>query len=190
MIQRRTLLSALPIAVLAACGRPQATQAAARAEPDMSGLPAQSLTTLLGGDAGVTWLTARGTVRQLATNAQVRPASLQRAIAVSPDGKSARFFDVWQIGNEAPQFGAVQKRGDSESQIAPNDLGENSLWLQRGFFHPAFQSPLEVSRLARKAARVMVLDTSQIWLVEGDIGPMPSLRETIRAPLEAWRTVR
>lgn len=188
MIKRRTLLSALPFMFAAACARAQPSQTPATNAGDMTGMSGQTLTELTGGAGKIAWLVMTGTVRLSAANANVRPATLQRAIMLNGDGRSAHLFDIWQIGTDAAVVGASVTTGAGQSQTGPNDAGTDSVWIDRSFAHTALQSPIEVSRLSRVRARVMAIDATQIWLVEGGIaGTAPVLSGTDLAAFEAWR---
>jgi hypothetical protein len=188
MIQRRTLLSALPVLLAAACARAQATPQPAAKAGDMTGMGGATLTELTGGPGKVAWLILTGTVRLSAANANVRPAGLKRAIMLGRDGTSARIFDIWKIGDQAAIAGPSVTRGRSESEAGPNDAGTDGVWLSRSFSHPALQAPIEQSRLSRAGARVMAIDATQIWLVEGGLAPTaPILTGAVSAAFEAWR---
>jgi hypothetical protein len=187
MIQRRTLLTALSLAFVSACARAQGNQKPA-AQTDMSGMSPQALGELTGGAGKVVWLALVGTVRLTVANANVRPATLKRAIMMSADGLSARLFDVWQIQG-APSIAAPsQTRLAGQSINGLNDAGVTSVWLNRSFTHPALQAPIETSRLAPADARAIVIDATQIWLLEGGIAATtPALSSPDIAAFEAWR---
>jgi hypothetical protein len=188
MIQRRALLSAFPVLFAAACARAQATPQPAAKAGDMTGMSGATLVELTGGPGQVAWLTMTGTVRLTAENANVRPASLKRAIMLSRDGTSARIFDVWQIGDQAAVAGPSVTKGTSRSETGPNDNGTDSVWLNRSFTHAALQAPIETSRLSRTGARVIAVDATQIWLVEGGVDAnVPALMGPILAAFDAWR---
>jgi hypothetical protein len=171
MIQRRTLLSALPLAFLAACARAQSAPAAALPKADVTGMPDNAILELTGGPGKVAWFNLTGTVRLIAGNANVRAASLMRAIATSAQGGSARVFDIWQIAGGQPVAAAslTQLVNPDMPAYAANDAGTQSVWLNRSFTHPALNRPIETSRMASARARVIALDATQIWLLEGGV---------------------
>jgi hypothetical protein len=170
MIQRRTLLSALPFAFLAACARAQSAPAALP-KADMTGMPDNTILELTGGPGKVVWFNLTGTVRLIAGNANVRPATLLRAIATSAQGGTARVFDIWRIEGAQPIFGpsVTQLANADMPAYAANDAGSQSVWLNRSFIHPALDRPIETSRMSPNGARVMAIDASQIWLLEGGV---------------------
>lgn len=189
MIQRRTLLSALPFAFVAACARAQASQQPSESAPaDMSGMAGEALADLVGGTGRVAWLTLSGTVRLTTANANARDATLHRALMLTADGTAARVFDVWQIAGGPALAGPSVTSGEGRSKIAPNDSGVASVWLKRSFTHSALQTPIENSRLARESARVMAIDATQIWLLDGAIAPSaPALTGANLTAFETWR---
>lgn len=188
MIQRRTLLSALPFMLAAACARAQGSPQPVASAGDIAGMSGTSLSELTGGIGKIAWLLLEGTVRLSAANANVRPATLRRAIMLNTDGVSARIFDIWQMGADAASYGPSVTSGTNQSQTGPNDAGADSVWLIRSFAHPALQGPIEHSRLAQSGARVMVVDATQIWLLEGGIAPnAPVLSGAALNEFEAWR---
>jgi hypothetical protein len=184
MIQRRTLLSALPFVFMSACARAQPT---ASGGADMTAPSGDTLASLTGGVGKVAWLTLSGTVRLTRANANVRPAKLMRAIMMTADEASARVFDVWQIGTMPALAAPSVTRATSDAQAGPNDMGSDSLWLNRSFAHPALVSPIEASRLSPSNARVMAIDATQIWLLEGQVTPTPQLDAQALAAFNAWR---
>jgi hypothetical protein len=188
MIQRRTLLSALPFILAAACARAQGSPQPDVQAGDMSGMSGQTKTDLTGGVGKVAWLAMAGTVRLTAGNANVRPATLKRAIKLNADGTSARLFDIWQIAGFPASAGASLTLGAGQSDTGPNDAGTDSVWIDRSFTHAAMQRPVELSRLSREGARVMAIDATQIWLVEGGIAATaPVLNGADLAAFEAWQ---
>jgi hypothetical protein len=189
MIQRRTLLSALPFAFLAACTRAEAgRQPSQPTSADMTGMTGEALVDLVGGVGKVAWLTLAGTVRLKAGNDNVRQATLHRALTLTDNGSAARVFDVWQIAGGPALAGPSVTSGTGRSEIGSNDLGVASVWLKRHFSHSALQTPIESSRLAREDARVMAIDATQIWLLEGGAAPnAPALTGADLAAFEAWR---
>ena len=188
MIQRRTLLSALPFVFAAACARAQGTPQPVVKPADMTGMSEQTLSDLTGGVGKVVWLDLSGTVRLIAANANARPATLKRAIMLGADGTSARIFDVWQDAAAAPVSAPSLTRTRGQSATGPNEAGMQSVWLSRAFVHPALTDPIELSRLSTIGARVMAIDATQIWLVEGGIGAAPSLTTTARVSFDAWQS--
>jgi hypothetical protein len=183
MIQRRTLLSAIPFAFISACAR---AQPAAASGADMTAPSPTSFASLTGGAGKIGWLSFSGTVRRTRGNSDVRPAKLLRAVKLGNDGR-ARLFDVWQIEGGAAVAAPSPTLGSANTQAGPNDMGTDSLWLNRNFTHPALNRPVESSRLAPSAARVMAIDATQIWLLEGGIlTTAPQLEEPARAAFEAW----
>lgn len=188
MMKRRTLLSALPFVFAAACARAQGSRQASATTSDMSGMSGDTLSALTGGLGKVVWLAFAGTVRLTVANANARPASLQRAIMLGPDGTSARVFDIWQVGDAVPVAGPSLTRGIARSETGPNDAGTASVWLTRSFTHPALQAPIENSRLARDGSRVIAIDATQIWVVEGGIAAAaPVLTGAALTAFDAWR---
>jgi hypothetical protein len=191
MIKRRTLLSALPLglfpAVLTACARAQPVEAGLSKGADMAGMAGEALTALTDGAGGLAWLKLAGTVRLSVANANVRPATLYRAVMAAGDGTSARIFDVWQIADLPPIAAPSITRGSGSASVALNDAGIESLWVDRAFTHTALQNPIELSRLARERARVIAIDATQIWLLEGNVAPAPTLSSASAAAFDAWR---
>lgn len=188
MIKRRTLLSALPFLFAAACARANASQTPAAKTGDMSGMSGDTLAQLTGGVGKIAWLSLAGTVRLTADNANVRAATLKRAIMLGADGTTARIFDIWQIGNETAIVGPSVTGGTGQSEAGPNDAGTDSVWLVRSFAHPAFHAPIETSRLASTGARVIAIDATQIWAVEGGVvATAPALTGAALAAFDAWR---
>jgi hypothetical protein len=186
MIQRRTLLSALPFAFLSACAR---AQPVASGGADMAMPTGETLASLTGGAGKVAWLSLTGTVRLTRANANVRPAKLLRAIMMSAQGTSARIFDVWQIDNTPARAAASTTNATGDTQAGPNDAGTDSVWLNRSFAHPALDRPVEFSRLSTANARVMAIDATQIWLLEGGAlaATTPQLDAQSLAAFNAWR---
>jgi hypothetical protein len=188
MIKRRTLLSALSIAFVGACARAKAGIQAPTNTGDLTGMTGQTLSDLIGGPGKVAWLSLSGTVRLTAGNANVRPATLQRAMMLSADGASARLFDVWQVTGEAAIAAPSATSGAGRAEIGPNDAGVESVWLSRSFGHGAHQLPIEHSRVAREGARVMAIDATQIWVLEGGVAAaVPALTGAALSAFEAWR---
>ncbi len=187
MMKRRTLLTALPFAFIAACARAQAGQTPPAKAADMAGMPGASLAELTGGPGKVAWLNLAGSVRLTAANANVRPATLMRAIMMAADGTSARIFDIWQITGQAPVAGPSTSRADGGSETGPNDAGVDSIWLTRSFTHLALTNPIEYSRISRTGARVIAIDATQIWALEGGIGAPPSLNGSALAAFNTWQ---
>lgn len=188
MIQRRTLLSALPFVFVSACARAQASQQPAVKAADMTGMSGSSLGDLVGGVGKVAWLTLTGSVRLTAANANARPATLHRALMMNADGTSARLFDVWQVTGGAAVAGPSVTSGAGRAETGPNDLGDDGVWLKRSFTHGALQTPIENSRLTRTQARVMAIDATQVWLLEGGVvATAPTLTGPALAAFEAWR---
>ncbi|MEN9855017.1 MAG: hypothetical protein RL186_679 [Pseudomonadota bacterium] len=179
MIQRRTLLTALSLSLL-----PAFMSACARAQPS----PAATATgPLLTGDDAIVWLRLSGTVRQSLANAAPRKANLLRAIGGNADTKTLRVFDIWQVEGGPEIAAASPNMGPLNLTSAPNDLGSPSLWLERTFTHPALTRPLEFSRLSTTTARILILDPTQIWLLEGSTIQDPSLSPASQAAFEGWR---
>jgi hypothetical protein len=174
MIKRRTLLSLVPFALIAACERAQAGQSVSTSvQPDMANMPTTSLADLTGGAGKVVWLSLIGTVRLSTGNANVRPA---------------RLFDIWQIEGGAALVGASITRLDGGSASGTNDAGATSIWLNRAFTHAALTTPIEQSRLSKTSARVIAIDATQIWLVEGGLGAAPALTGAALSAFNAWQT--
>jgi hypothetical protein len=188
MINKRTLLTALSFAFVSACTRAQAVAQPEVKTADISGIPGQALRDLIGGPGKVVWLSLSGTVRLTKDNANVRPATLQRALMLTGDGTSAKIFDVWQVEGSPAIAAPSITRGQGRSETSPNDAGTDSLWLSRSFSHAALQAPVEHSRLAREGTRVMAIDATQIWLLDGGLAASaPSLAGDALTAFEAWR---
>ena len=195
-MKRRALLITFPFVILAACARVQPVGSQAGVASDLTGMAGQNLRDLTGGVGQIVWLSLTGYVRLIAGNTDVRPATLQRAIMMGADGSSARIFDVWQIVGSAPLAGpstsvAFGRSGTKSSQTSNetfNEDGATGLWLNRNFTHAAFNNPIESSRLSRLGARVLAIDATQIWLVEGGVGTAPALVDENLAAFEAWRS--
>jgi hypothetical protein len=188
MIQRRTLLFALPFTILAGCARARGGQQSVATAGDLSGMSGQSLNDLIGGVGKVAWLSLAGTVRLTAGNANVRPVKLTRAMKLNSDGTSAQLFDVWEIGDGQIIAGPSITKGAGQSETGPNDNGTQSVWLNRSFTHSAFRNPIEFSRLAPKGARVVAIDATQIWLVEGGLmANAPTLAGDTLTAYNAWQ---
>jgi hypothetical protein len=186
MIKRRTLLAAFPLALVSACARAQPTNNQALSSADMAGMAGQTLADLTGGPGKVAWLSLNGTVRLTVGNDDVRPATLKRAITMSTgaDGKaSAKIFDIWQI---AALPGVAAPSATLSTQTL--DDAEGAIWLMRSFTHRALNKPIESSRLSRTNARVIAIDATQIWLLDGAVTPEPQALsgEALNA-FEAWR---
>jgi hypothetical protein len=193
MIKRRTLLSALPLGILspflAACAQAQpagSLPAQAQASIPMS---AQVLAFLGGAPGGVVWLKFTGSVRLIAGNDNPREATLYRAVAATKDTTASHFFDIWQIGTDPISAAASLTSGQADTVLEGNDLGAKGIALTRAFTHPALERPYEFSRLVGTNARVMVIDQTQIWLLDGGISPSPSLNGATQAAFAAWRAV-
>ena len=191
-MKRRALLTIFPFVFMAACARTQPVGAQAGVASDLTGMAGQNLRNLTGGIGQVVWLDLTGHVRLSVGNAFVRPATLQRAIMMSADGSSARIFDVWQIAGAAPLAGpstsVASGRSDTQAIQTANEAGATGLRLNRAFSHAAFNNPIESSRLSRLGARVLAIDATQIWLVEGGVGVAPALAGENLAAFEAWRS--
>ncbi len=188
MIKRRTLLAALPLLFASACARAQGSQQSSAKTSDMPAMSGQALSELTGGAGKIVWLALVGTVRLSAGNANVRPATLKRALKLNSDGTSAQLFDIWQIGAEAAVTGPSVTSGASQSATGPNDAGVDSVWLDRAFSHTALRAPIEISRLSRANARVIAIDATQIWLLEGGLSAnSPALTGADLAAFDAWR---
>lgn len=188
MIQRRTLLAAFSLAFTGACARATAGAQSPTNKGDLTGMQGQTLSDLIGGPGKVAWLALSGTVRTTLGNANVRPATLQRAMMLSGDATSARLFDVWQIAGEAAIGQPSPTGATGRAEIGPNDAGVEAVWLSRSFVHGAHQSPIEHSRLAADGARVIAIDATQIWVLEGGIATAaPTLAGPALSAFEAWR---
>ena len=195
-MKRRALLTIFPFVFIAACARTQPIGAQAGVASDLTGMAGQNLRDLTGGGRQIVWLSLAGHVRLSAGNTDVRSATLQRAIMMSADRSSARIFDVWQIAGAAPLAGpstsVASGRSDTKSNQTSNEAsiedGATGLWLNRTFSHAAFNNPIESSRLSRVAARVLAIDATQIWLVDGGVGVAPALAGENLAAFEAWRS--
>lgn len=146
------------------------------------------LSEMIGETGKVAWFSFAGTVRLSSGNADVRPATLLRAITMATDSASVRMFDVWQITGSPVLAADSQTLGIGAADDGPNDTGTNGLWLTRSFAHPALDRPIEVSRLTREGARVMAIDATQIWLLEGALTQTaPTLSAQAQAAFTAWR---
>lgn len=190
MIKRRSILTILPAAVLAACARVQAEQSAPQAQAQSQ--PRSALMALISATDQTAWLVLTGTVRLRAGNSDVRSATLHRAVRAGRDGGTVRYFDVWKSEGAQGIIGSAISgpsltRTDMRSQDGPNDAGIDGFWLNRTFTHQALLNPVECSRLARSNARVMAIDATQIWLVEGGVGSAPELSMEARAQFNAWQ---
>ncbi len=185
-MKKRTFLTALPFFMAAACARAKAGHA--EASSDLNGMPQASLAELLNNSGAVAWYKFEGSVRLIAGNANDRSASLHRAIAANEGGRSVRVFDVWQVEGVVLSASASVTIIDQGSSSDPNDAGTNGIWFNRTFTNSAMRNPSERSRLSRTSARVMVIDATQIWLVEGGLSTAPGLNGVALAAFEAWRS--
>lgn len=192
MMKRRTFLSALPLGFLspflAACAQAQPTSGGtgnqAAAATAMSG----QVHSFLGVAAGaVVWLKLTGTVRLVAGNANPRPATLWRAVTSMREGEGTRFFDLWQEGQTALLADNSSSRGPAITTVEANDLGVNGIALSRALAHPAFVDGTEFSRLSPQSSRVLVIDKTQIWLLDGAIGDPPAMDSATQAKFNAWK---
>ncbi len=176
MMKRRTLIFALPFAFLSACAKAKTPAAAG----DLGGVSTTGLAPLFAVGEDVIWLRLAGTVRTSNDLADVRPAQLYRAIAKQP---SAKMFDIWQIGSEAPVSGPSRTMTLRTTQL---DL--EGLWLEREFTHQAIKAGVESSRLAKEQANVIALHGAQIWVLNGGIAKPPRLDDAQQALFNQWRT--
>jgi hypothetical protein len=191
MIKRRTLLSALPLGILspllAACARAQPIASVPTQAPAESPMSAQVLAFFGATPRDIVWLKFTGSVRLVADNANPRPATLLRALGASKDGTATRFFDVWQTEGEPVKAGPSDTRGQAETVLEANDLGTQGIALARAFAHPAFDKPYEFTRLTPQNGRILAIDNSQIWLLDGGISAPPPLDSALQTTFAAWR---
>jgi hypothetical protein len=191
MIKRRTLLSVLPFAflspILAACARAQPVGSPATPTPVASPMSAQLLAFFGATPRDIVWLKFTGSVRLIANDANPRPATLLRALGATKDGTATQFFDLWQIGNEPAQAGPSATRGQAQTVLEANDLGTQGIALERALSHAALNNPYEFSRLAPQNGRIMVIDRTQIWLLDGGISTPPPMDAVSSAAFAAWR---
>jgi hypothetical protein len=189
MIQRRTLLSALPFVFISACARAQPSAPPSAPPPNTIMTSNGVLSEMIGGAGKVAWFSFAGTVRLSSDNADVRPATLLRAITVATDSASMRMFDIWQIAGSPALAADSQTAGTGVADDSLNDAGANGVWLMRSFAHPALDRPIESSRLSPVNARVMAIDATQIWLLEGALTQTaPALSAQAQAAFAAWRS--
>jgi hypothetical protein len=176
MMKRRNLVFALPFAFLSACAKAKTPAAAG----DLGGVATSGLAPLFAAGEDVVWLGLVGTVRTSNELADVRPAQLYRAIAMQP---SAKMFDIWQIGSEAPVSGPSRTTALRTTLRDPAGL-----WLEREFTHPVMEAGVESSRLAKEQANVIALHGPQIWVLNGGISKPPRLDGAQQALFNQWRT--
>ena len=186
MMKRRTLVFALPFALLSACAKAKTPAAAG----DLGGVTASGLAPLFAAGEDVVWLGLVGTVRTSNALADVRSAQLYRAIAM-PAGAAkadempqagAKMFDIWQIGSEAPVSGPSRTTAMRTTQ-----LDSEGLWLEREFTHPAIETGVESSRLAKEQANVIALHGAQIWVLNGGMSKPPRLDNAQQTLFNQWR---
>lgn len=188
MIQRRQLLAAFPFAFAAACVK---AEAGAQSGSTMPSSVQESGWQSLFADAGasaVQWLRLSGQVRLVLGNSDPRAATLHRAIRLPSATGQASFFDVWEVAGAAPLAGVSETQGSLAAVIATNDLAASGVWVSRAFAFPTFIKPIEYSRLASSAARIMVIEENQIWLVDGgSVATMPELNAATKSAFDAWQ---
>lgn len=186
MIKRRTLLSALPLLFASACARAQPTASGQNAA--ITAPSSTALTALIARPGDIAWLSFTGTVRLKEGNADVRPATLLRAMTVKEGTNAARYFDIWQIAGTPAIAAPTLLRGAGTMKSQQSDAGTEALWLEQSFAHPAFDRPVEYSLLAPTNARVMAIDATQIWLLDGALlRTPPALSGEAQAAFTAWR---
>jgi hypothetical protein len=191
MIKRRTFLSALPLGFmspfLAACAQAQPTGGTSNQATPPTAMSGQ-VHSFLGANAGaVVWLKLTGTVRLVAGNANPRPATLLRAVTSMRQGEGTRFFDVWQEGQTALLADNSPSRGPAVTTIEANDLGVDGITLNRALSHPAFVDGIEFSRLSPQSSRVLVIDKTQISLLDGAVGDAPAMDAATQAKFNMWK---
>ena len=180
MIQRRTLLLSAPFAFLSACTKAEAVTT----DSDL-GTSASSAVSALAPKANeVVWLEFKGRVRTSGALADVRPATLKRAVvrrSVNSPGGETNFFDLWQTAGEPAVIGPSATR-----QLRLLQDGANGLWLEREFTHPALAKGVESSRIARAGAHILALNGKQTWLLSGGVSTAPALTGDQTTQLNAW----
>jgi hypothetical protein len=171
----------------AACGRASAEQgsgepAALTRESERTGLNA------LVGSVGVPrWVRLTGSVRDTLGNANPRDAVLDRAILLDTAGSAPRFFDQWSVAGAVVSAAPSVSVGQPEITDAPLSATQQSVWLERAVSYPGLVKPIEVL-LAQEKIRVMMIDATQIWLVDGGLASAaPALSAQARTAFDAWR---
>lgn len=180
MIQRRTLLLSAPFALLSACSKAEAVAP----KSDLGTAPSPAIIALTPRPNELVWLQFKGTVRTSESVADVRAATLHRAVVrrtVGPDVGETKFFDLWQSAGQPAVAGPSATRTLRSLQD-----GSSGFWLEREFTHPALVRGLESSRLARTGANVLALSGKQVWLLAGGVGAAPTLTADQTTQLNAW----
>jgi hypothetical protein len=182
MIERRTLLLAAPFALLSACSKAEAVTSSS----DLGSAASTAAHDVAPKVNEVVWLQFNGTVRTSEALADVRPATLHRALVrrqTSAGASETNFFDLWQRAGEPAVAGPSSTR-----QVRHLHDGANGFWLEREFTHPALVKGVESSRLARAGASVLALSGKQVWLLTGKIGAPPTLTGDQTTQFSAWLT--
>ncbi len=180
MIQRRTLLLSAPFAFLSACSKAEAVATTS----DLGTAASPAVTALAPRADEVVWLQFKGTVRTSEALADVRAATLHRAVvrrAANSEGGETKFFDLWQSAGQPAVAGPSATR-----KLRLLQDGTNGFWLEREFTHPALVKGVESSRLARAGASVLALNGKQVWLLTGSVGSAPALTVDQTAQFNAW----
>ena len=180
MIQRRTLLLSAPFALLSACAKAEAVSTSS----DLGTTSSSAVTGLAPKANEVVWLQLKGTVRTSEATADVRPATLHRALVrreTRAGVNETKFFDLWQSAGQPAVAGPSSTR-----QLRLLQDGANGFWLEREFTHPALTKGVESSRLARSGASVLAISGKQIWLLAGGLGAAPTLTADQAAQFNAW----
>lgn len=180
MIQRRTLLLSAPFALLSACSKAEAVAT----NSDLGTAASPAVTALAPRANEVVWLQFKGTVRTSEALADVRAATLHRAVirrAANSEGGETKFFDIWQSAGQPAVAGPSATR-----KLRSLQDGANGFWLEREFTHPALVKGVESSRLARTGAALLALSGKQVWLLAGGVAAAPTLTADKTAQFNAW----
>ncbi|MFM1977100.1 MAG: hypothetical protein RL145_1946 [Pseudomonadota bacterium] len=180
MIQRRTLLLSAPFALLSACSKAEAVAT----NSDLGAAASPAVTALAPKANEVVWFQFKGTVRTSEALADVRAATLHRAMvrrAASSEGGETKFFDLWQSAGQPAVVGPSATR-----KLRSLQDGANGFWLEREFTHAALAKGVESSRLARAGAAVLALSGKQVWLLTGGVGAEPTLTTDQSTQFNAW----
>jgi hypothetical protein len=180
MIQRRTLLLSAPFAFLSACSKAEAVTNTS----DLGAAASPAVTALAPRANEVVWLQFKGMVRTSEALADVRAATLHRAVirrAANSEGGETKFFDLWQSAGQPAVAGPSATR-----KLRSLQDGANGFWLEREFTHPALVKGVESSRLARAGASVLALSGKQVWLLTGSVGTAPVLTAEQATQFNAW----
>ncbi|WP_284359265.1 hypothetical protein [Candidatus Phycosocius spiralis] len=185
-MKRRTLVFALPFALLSACAKAKTPAASG----DLGGVSTSALAPLFSAGEDVVWLRLEGCVRTSNDLAVVRPAQLYRAIALPAKGVEpvelpqlgVKIFDIWQIGSQYP------KSGPSRTLVLRTKrLDPSGMWLEREFTHLGVENGVESSRLAKNQANIIAISDRYIWILSGGITPPPRLDDRQQDVFNQWR---